>query len=241
MKSIILAAGFATRLYPLTKNKAKPLLEIRGKPIIDYTIEKIREITSEEIIIITNNLFYHDFCLWKMKTDFKNVSIINDGVSDSSSRLGAIGDLLFVIDKLNIDEDLFAISGDNMFDYSLKDSFNLFREKKQNLSVFYDIKNLEEAKRFGVAEINNSGIISNFEEKPNNPQTTLCSTSTHFFLKEIIPLMREFCKEKHSDQPGLFLKFLFPKIQIYAHIVKGEWIDVGTKESLSEAIIKFGN
>lgn len=235
MKTIILAAGFATRLYPITEKKSKPLLKISGKPIINYIIEKVREISEEEIIIVTNSLFYSDFLSWKKEYSYSNVTLIDDGVSIPSMRLGAIGDLLFAVDKLQLNEDLLVICGDNLFTYSLADSFDLFRKERKNLSLFFDLRNFEEAKRFGVAQIDSSNIVCDFEEKPNNPKTTLCSTSTYFFLKESIPLMREFCEIENMDQPGLFLKFLYKRVPLYAHVVKEKWIDVGTIDSLNKA------
>jgi len=239
MKSIILAAGFATRLYPLTENKSKSLLEINGKPIINYIIDKIKEISSDEIIIITNQKFYLDFLNWKEKSSYSDVIILNDGVSSLEKKLGAIGDLLFAINKQGIQEDLFVISGDNLFRYSLKEPKEIFEKEKKDLSIFYDLKNLEEATRMGVAQIKNNLII-NFQEKPSNPKSTLCSTSTYFFRKETIPLMKKYLEEPGSkDQPGLFLEYLYKKVPVYAYQTEKKWIDIGTFESLQEAQAEF--
>jgi len=235
MKAIILAAGFATRLYPITLNKSKSLLEINNKPIIDYIVEKIEEIEDiNEIIVITNNKFYQDFLNWKR--DRKTLTIINDGVSDLEKRLGAIGDLLFVINEKKIDDDFLLISGDNLFDYSLKEPYEIFKREGKNLSLFYDVKNIEEAKRFGVALIENNTIID-FEEKPQNPKSTLCSSSTYFFKKSIINL-KEFGRGI-VDQPGLFLQYLYKQVPVYAYITNGKWIDIGTKESFEKAQKEF--
>jgi glucose-1-phosphate thymidylyltransferase len=239
MKSIILAAGFATRLYPLTENKSKSLLEINGKPIINYIIDKIREISSEEIIVITNNKFYRDFLSWKERSNYQNIIILNDGVSDLQKKLGAIGDLLFVIDNRKIDEDLFVVSGDNLFQYSLKEPISIFEKEKKDLSIFYDLKDLEEATRRGVVRVENNLIID-FEEKPKNPKSTLCSTSTYFFRKETISLMKNFLEEPGSkDQPGLFLEYLYKKVPVYAYITKQKWIDIGTLKSFQKAQEEF--
>jgi len=237
MKAIILAAGFATRLYPLTLNKSKSFLEIKGKPIIDFIFEKIEEIKEiDEIIIVTNNNFYQDFLNWK--GDRENVTILNDGVTELNKKLGAIGDLLFVINKENIDDDFLLISGDNLFNYSLIQPFEIFKKEKMDLSLFYDIKNKEEAKRFGVALIKNNLLID-FEEKPQNPKSTLCSSSTYFFRKETIPIIKEFVSKGSADQPGLFLQYLYKIIPIYAYIVEGKWLDIGTKEALEQAQREF--
>jgi len=239
MKSIILAAGFATRLYPLTENKAKPLLEINGKPIIDYIIEKIIEISSDEIIVVTNNKFYPDFDDWAKKNSYPQITILDDGVSSLEKKLGAVGDLLFAIDKQKISDDLFVISGDNLFRYSLTLAKKIFETEKKDLSIFYDVKNLEEASRLGVVQVKDN-IIMNFQEKPKNPKSTLCSTSTYFFRKETIPLMRHFLQEPGSkDQPGLFLEYLYKKVPVYAYITEENWIDIGTIESFQRAQLEF--
>lgn len=235
MKAIILAAGFATRLYPLTLNKSKCLLEISGKPIIEYIIDKINEIPASEIIIVTNNLFYNDFLSWKNMKKYNNVEIINDGVSVISNKLGAIGDLLFAINKKNIDEDLFVISGDNLFKYSLRKPYEIFKNEKKNLSIFYDVEDINEAKRFGIALIKDN-LITDFEEKPSAPKSTLCSTSTYFFRKETIFWMKNFViEEKNSDQPGLFLEYLYKKTPILAYVSDEKWIDIGTIEAFNRA------
>jgi glucose-1-phosphate thymidylyltransferase len=239
MKSIILAAGFATRLYPLTENKAKPLLEINNKPIINYILDKIREISSEEVLIVTNNKFYEDFINWKNKSKYSNISILNDGVSDLEKKLGAIGDLLLVVKEKKIDEDLFVISGDNLFKYSLQEAKDIFEREKKDLAIFHDVKNKEEAKRLGVAKVKNNLIVK-FQEKSLNPISTLSSTSTYFFRKETIPLMEKFLKEPGSkDQPGLFLEYLYKRTPVYAYITEKAWIDIGTIESFQKAKIEF--
>jgi len=239
MKAIVLAAGFATRLYPLTLNKSKSLLEIKHKPIIDHIIEKIEEIKDiDEIIVITNNNFYRDFLNWKKDKNKRILTILNDGVSRLENRLGAIGDLLFAINKRGINDDLLVISGDNLFDYSLKEPYELFRREGKDLSLFYKVRSVEEAKRFGVALIKED-IIIDFEEKPQNPKSTFCSSSTYFFKKSTIPLIKEFANNGLADQPGLFLQYLYKKISIYAYITNGKWLDIGTKESLEKARKEF--
>jgi len=239
MKSIILSAGFATRLYPLTENKSKSLLEINGVPIINHIVNKIREISSDEIIIVTNQKFYLDFLNWGEKNDYLNIKILDDGVSTLEKKLGAIGDLLFVINKKKINEDLLVISGDNLFRYSLTEPKEIFEKEKKDLSIFYDVKNLEEATRMGVVQVKDNTIID-FQEKPQHPKSTLCSTSTYFFRKETIPLMKEYLKEPgNKDQPGLFLEYLYKKVPVYAYITKEKWIDIGTFESFQKAQTEF--
>lgn len=235
MKAIILAGGFATRLYSLTKNKAKPLLEVKGKKIIDYIIEKIKKIKNiNEIIIITNNKFYKDFLEWK-KTQKSNIKVLNDGIDFEEEKLGAIGDLFFAIKKEKINEEILIIAGDSLFKFSLEEIYPIFKRENKDLAVFHDIKDFEKAKRFGVA-VTKDNLIIDFEEKPEDPKSTLCSVAIYFYKKSTLDMIRKFNEEvENKDQLGLFLKWLYKKTPIYAYITREEWIDIGTKESLEQA------
>lgn len=239
MKAIILAAGFATRLYPLTKNKAKPLLEIKGKPIIDYIVEKIKEIEEiNELIVVTNNKFYNDFLAWKKKKNIEETSkikILNDGVNSEEEKLGAVGDLLFVIEQENIQEDIFVIAGDTLFKSSLKYLHCLFKKENKDLTIFYNVHNIEEAKRLGVALVKNN-LIVDFEEKPLQPKSTLCSVPAYFYKKRTLGLIKQFTKEEfNKDQIGRFLEYLYKKVPVYAYTKEEKYINVGTTEELKQA------
>lgn len=234
MKAIILAAGFAKRLYPLTENKAKSLLEINGKLVIDYILKKLEELPEiNEKIIITNNRFYEQFLDWKKEREIK---ILNNRVNDEENRLGAIGDILFVLEKENINDDILVIAGDALIDFSLKEPLRLFKEEKKDLTLFRDIKNIEEAKRFGVGFVENN-LLTDFEEKPKFPKSALCSVPIYFYKKDTLNLIKEY--NGNLDAPGNLLKFLHKKIPIYSYITNDTWIDIGTIESLKIAEKKF--
>jgi glucose-1-phosphate thymidylyltransferase len=239
MKAIILAAGFATRLYPITIDKAKPLLAIQGRPIIDYIVDKIDEIEDiDKIIVVSNNRFHKDFTDWRNDRQNFNITILNDGVNCESEKKGSIGDLMFALDKEAINEDLLVISGDNLFKCSLKDAYDIFRRERKDLSIFYDTKDSEEAKRLGVALVKNN-LLVDFEEKPKAPKSTLCSASTYFYKQSTLPMIKEFYDNSgNRDYPGLLVQYLYNRIPIYVHIVD-EWIDIGTHESLRKAQDSF--
>ena len=234
MKAIILAAGFATRLYPLTKKFPKPLLKINKKSIMDHILEKIFEIKGiNEVIGVTNNKFYNLFLEWKK--DKKGIKIINDGVNSEEEKLGAVGDICFVLQKEKIKEDILIIAGDALFDFSLKEPYEIFKKTNQDLAIFYDLKDKEKVKNLGVAVVKDKKIVD-FQEKPIEPKSTLCSVPIYFYKKETLNLIKEFNKEaKNKDQPGLFLEWLYKKVPVYAYVTEGTWVDIGTKESLKEA------
>lgn len=191
MKAILLAGGFAKRLYPLTLNKSKCLIELGGKPIIDYTIMKIKEIPEiDEIIVITNKTFYDDFIAWSKTHPFLKIRVLSDGGDSEDSKIGALTSLLNFIEKEGLDEDFFLAGADNFFKFSLKEIFEIFKEKNKDMAVFYDIKDFEQAKKFGVAILDENNIIKEFEEKPENPKSTIVSACMYFFKKETLSLVK---------------------------------------------------
>src|SRR3989338_949502 len=197
MKAIILCAGYATRLYPLTLDKPKSLLEISGKPILDYIVGKIEKIKEvDEIFVVANEKFYNHFGEWlnENKGKFeKKIKIVNDETISNETRLGGIGDLDFVIRKEKINDDLLVILGDNLFDFDLISFSEFFKTKNETCVGVYDLKNKEEVKHLGVLEIKNQKLIS-FEEKPQNPKSTIVSTGIYLFPKKEIKTINDYMK-----------------------------------------------
>ncbi|RMF54901.1 nucleotidyltransferase family protein [Candidatus Woesearchaeota archaeon] len=240
MKAIILAAGYAVRMYPMTKKIAKPLINIADKPIIEYIIEKIRPITTK-IYVVTNNKFFPQFEKWlKYYPDNENIEILNDGTMSEDVRLGALGDIQFVIDKKKLDEDLMIIAGDNLFQFGLEEMKKFFKEKNAPVIALYDVKNYEYAKKFGIAEINKKGRIVSFEEKPHNPKSTLSATLIYMFTKNTIKQLNEYMeKHKSRDQAGHFIQYLYKKSEVYGFVYgtkpNEKWFDIGSFEGLEAA------
>lgn len=229
MKVIILCAGYATRMYPLTENKAKSLLHVGGKPILDYIIEKIPSDLGE-IIVVSTGKFYKDFLGWSVKYGEK-VKILNDESKSNETRLGGIGDLWLAIEKEKIDDDILVILGDNIFDFDLGKVIDFFEKIKRDVIVLHDVKNLEEAKKFGVLNIKDDKIIS-FEEKPQNPKSTFISTGIYIFSKDTVKKIKNYLGEGNSnDGPGYLIPYLMKTQDIYALPLEGEWYDIGSKET----------
>ncbi len=234
MKAVILCAGYATRLYPLTLDKPKSLLEISGKPLLNYIIEKVEKINEiDEIFIVTNEKFFRDFEEWLEKCNgkfAKKIEIINDKTKTNETRIGGIGDLDFTIREKRIDEDLLVVLGDNLFDFDLNGIFSAFKKNNEITVGVYDLKEKEQAKNFGVFEIEN-GKLTSCEEKPQNPKTTIISTGIYFFPKREIKKINDYMKtEKSKDGPGFLILDFFSSQNVYAFEFKGKWFDVGTKE-----------
>jgi len=235
MKAIILAAGYATRLYPLTIDKPKALLPISGKPILNYIVEKIEEIEDiDEIFIVTNDKFYMNFIYWltQNKKNFnKKIEILNDGTTSNETRLGGIGDLYFVIKEKNIEDDILVLACDNLFDDSLVDLIEFLEKKRAVINAVFELGDKEEARKFGVVEIDKESRIIEFEEKPQEPKTNLISRAIYIFPKEFLKNIEEYMKtDKPKDAPGFLIKDFCKKQKVYAFIFKGKWFDIGCKE-----------
>ncbi|MBR9699270.1 nucleotidyltransferase family protein [Candidatus Woesearchaeota archaeon] len=238
MKAIILAAGYATRLYPLTKDKPKPLLDVKGKLIINYIIEKIPQ-EVDHIYVVTNNKFFSHFEEWK-KSIAKPITIVNDLTMSNDDRLGSLGDIRFVIDKFSLNEDLLIVAGDNLFEFGLEEIYSYFKEKRNNVVALYDVQNKELAKLYGIVSIAENGKIVHFEEKPQEPRSTLSSTGVYFYPAQTIQKLIEFLDStQKSDKAGDFLEWLYTKEDVFGYPVKKKWFDIGSLEQLELAEKEF--
>ena len=242
MKAIVLAAGYATRLYPITIDYPKHLLEIAGRPIIDYIIEKIEKLSDiDEIIIVVNDKFYMDF-VWVLERykGNKKIELINDGTTSADNRLGAIGDLWLAIEKKNINEDMLVVLGDNLFDFSLNDMVDFYKSKRRTTVGVYKLGDKEQAKRFGVVEIEGEKIVG-FEEKPENPKTDLVGIGIYLHPKDDIKKIEEYLKINNpKDAPGNLIKYLVDTQDVYGCGFNGKWYDIGTQEVYEEVNNSWG-
>jgi glucose-1-phosphate thymidylyltransferase len=197
MNALILAAGYATRLYPLTLNKAKPLLEVAGKPIIEWVIDSLLEIPKlGTIYIVTNDKFAPDFQNWANRYQKRHrqpkIRIVNDGSKSDEDKLGAIGDINLILTRENLGtDDLLIVAGDNLFHTSLK-GFVKAAAKAQAMVAVYDVGNLEAMKKYGAVTVDTNGTITHFEEKPEKPKSTLAAVALYYYSREILPLFTTY-------------------------------------------------
>lgn len=244
MKAVVLAGGFATRLYPVTEFTPKPLLPIVGKPIINYIIEKLEIIDEiEEIYISTNKRFEKHFENWLFHlSSKKKIKLIVEETSSEREKMGAVGALKYLIEKEGITDDLMVIAGDNLFDFDLNTFFNYYKEKKASIVAFYDIKNIQDAKRFGVASVDINQKVIDFEEKPENPKSTLVSTCCYLFPEKSLELLKKYIDDKNnSDHPGSFIKWLSEKESVFGFSFDGNWFDIGHMDAYKQANIEYEN
>ncbi len=242
MKAIILAAGYGTRLYPLTKKIPKPLLLVKGKPILEHILDKIKQVSGiDEIFVVTNSKFFPAFLEWKKAYPLRNkLSIIDDGTTTNANRMGSLGDIRFVIESKGIHDDIMVIAGDNLFEFSLVPVYSLYASKKTAVVALYDVKDIALARLYGIVSVDRFGKITHFEEKPENPKSTLSSTGVYIYPANTVKEIIRFSKTHNADKAGNFLEWIYKKQDVYCYIAKEKWFDIGSLEQLEDASARFG-
>jgi glucose-1-phosphate thymidylyltransferase len=241
MNALILAAGYATRLYPLTLTKAKPLLEVAGKPMIDWVLDNLAPIPDlERVYVVTNHKFVKDFQAWaeqyRTKRPNFSIEIIDDGSTDDSDKLGAIGDICLVVTRHELaKDDLIVVAGDNLFSEPLGNFASAAKNSEATLAT-YDVDDLEAIKKYSSITTNSDGVITRFEEKPAKPENTIAGIALYYFSRDVVPLFTTYIAAGNNpDQPGRFIQWLYQRKPVKTFQIKGTWFDIGSKETLEEA------
>lgn len=241
MNVVILAAGYATRLYPLTLTQPKPLLPVAGKPMIDHVLDNLAPMGGiDRVCIVTNAKFADHFQKWadhyratKAKLNF---TIVNDRSTDDSNKLGAIGDLHLVLTREKIADDIIVVAGDNLFNQTLENFGQFCREKNAPVLAVYDVGNLDEIRKYNSISVDGEGRITFFEEKPKNPTSTITGIALYYYPKSTLPMIRQYIAEGNNpDQPGRLIQWLYTRTPVYTWRVPGIWFDIGSKDALEEA------
>ena len=235
MKAIVLAAGYATRLRPLTDTWAKELLPVGGKPILTSIVESIQTVADvDEVHVVTNAHKAPAFVEWAQGRD---VTVHDDGTSTNEDRLGAIGDMQFVIERAGIDDDLLVIAGDNLFEFDLSEFVRYWRSKGTASAIAVrDVGTRELAQRYGIVDLGDDGRVLDFVEKPEDPPSTLAATATYLYHRAHVPLVRTYLDDGNPpDQPGRLVGWLYPREPVYGWAFDAGWYDIGDHEQLLEA------
>ncbi len=244
MKAVILAAGYATRLYPLTFNTPKCLLTVAGRTLLDTLCEKVNASKEiDEIIVVTNAKFYPQLCVWQEKarpvlSSGVPVRILNDRTLSNETRLGAIGDLGFAIRKCSLDTGLLMLAGDNLFDSTFADFLGFSKSHKEAVSIaLYDIQDARLAsEKFGVVEIDASSEVIQIEEKPEHPRSSYIGMGVYYFPKSSLRFVNEYLSgEVAKDAPGYYIQWLLGKVSVFGFLFQGMWYDIGNLSALEEA------
>lgn len=238
MKAILLAGGYAKRLNELCKNTPKALLDVNGKPVINYLIDKMEKINDfKEVYVVTNDTFLDDFNNWAAQYKGNlNIIVCSDGSTCEENKKGAIGAILHVIEKYNLNDDCFVSATDSYFKNELYDFIEQFNKNDFDYVMAQKLENKEELKRFGVVELNENNIIIGMEEKPQNPKSDIVVYATYLYKKDTLPLFELYKRENQNmDAPGNFIKWLYQRNNVKAYIVNKEYIDIGTIQSYNYA------
>ncbi len=234
MKALVLAAGYATRLYPLTLHRPKALLEVGGRPMLDHVLDRLEEMGVDETIVVTNAKFTPHFEEWA--TGKQRVRIVNDGTTSNDDRLGAIGDTGFVLDQTGLDDDLVVVAGDNLFGEDVSGFAAYGQEVDAPVLAVHDVGDLSLMSEYNQIEIDEQGRITFFEEKPENARSTLAGVALYFYPRHTLPLIRQYLAEDNNpDQPGRLIEWLYPRTSVYTWRLPGQWYDIGSAETLQEA------
>ncbi|MBA3882779.1 MAG: nucleotidyltransferase family protein [Chthoniobacterales bacterium] len=238
---MILAAGYATRLYPLTLTKAKPLLDVAGKPMIEWVLDNLAGVPDiSTVFVVTNAKFAKDFQDWASQYAERNpartLKVVNDGSTDDSNKLGAIGDISLVLMREDTSkDDLLIVAGDNLFSEPLDEFIAHARGSEATLAT-YDVGDLEAIKKYSAITLDEAGVITSFEEKPADPKSTLTGIALYYFSRETIPLFTTYLAAGNNpDQPGRFIQWLHTRKPVKTFQIRGTWFDIGSKETLEEA------
>ena len=229
MTSIILAAGYATRMYPLTLNYPKPLLEVGGKKIIDWLIEDLEKSGVERTVVVSNHKFISQFQAWAEGRE--NIIVLDDGSEDNDHRLGAVKDIEFAIEKANIDDDIVVLAGDNVLNFSLSSFIDYGRKKKTSCIMRHEEKDKNKLRKTGVIEINEDELVLGMEEKPKEPKSNWAVPPFYYYTKEDKDLIKEgIASGCGTDAPGSFVSWLVKTRPVHAYRMIGERFDVGSIE-----------
>ena len=241
MKAIILCAGYATRLYPLTQDTPKPLLEVDGMTILDHIMLRLSFLAEiDEVCIITNDRFFPHFSAWAEKASYDGLQtvVVNDQTTSNDDRLGSIGDINFALKNTGWNESFLLINGDNLCTFSLNPAMSRFNRSGHTI-LTYDVGSREIAKLYGVPFVDDSGKVTDFVEKPAQPQSAMVSIGLYYYGPETPALIDEYVRTAPSvDKTGDFVGWLAGRCDVYTHEVRpddGLWFDIGTLEELEKA------
>ena len=240
MKAIVLAAGYATRLRPLTEHVAKPLLPLAGRPMLDYLYDKLATVDDvDELHVVTNSRFAADFRAWAERGERPlPISVHDDRTTSNEDRLGAIGDIRFVIEEAGLaGEDLLIVAGDNLFEFGLGDFVDFWRSKPDGSAIcVHEVGDPELLRQYSVVELDEHDRVTFLEEKPENPRSTFAAIAVYLYRAEHAALVDDYLAEGNApDQPGRLVVWLYPRVPVYGYRFPGEWLDIGDREQLLDA------
>ncbi len=242
MKCLILAAGYATRLYPLTENFPKPLLKVRDKAILDWLIDDIKASGEvDEYVVISNHKFAGHFTEWAAGRPDDRITVVDDGTSTNETRLGAVRDIQFAIDSLGLDDDMLVIAGDNVLDFSLVKFIEYARSKGTSCVMRFFEPSEERLCKCGVLEVNDEDLILGMQEKPSEPRSHWCCPPFYYYTrKDAARIPDGIVAGCGTDAPGSYIAWLATQVPVHAMEMPGRRYDIGNLESYHAVCEQYG-
>lgn len=237
MKILILAGGYATRLWPVTKERAKPLLPLGGKPILDYILDEIEQFEDvDKIYVTTNERFEDSFDEYLSQRGSEVYELIIESQESEEEKYGAVGGIINVIQNREPD-DYLVIGGDNYYSFKIRDFLNFAGDKDAVVNACYEVESIEEAKNYGIVDFDENRKIKGFQEKPEKPKSRMASTACYYYPEEKLSLFDEYVEyyedklpeEEYLDEPGRFLQWIVERYETFAYPFSGDWVDIGTR------------
>lgn len=237
MDVIVLAGGFAKRMWPLTKDRPKHLLEVGGKPMLSYTLDTLIEMeTIGKIFVSTNEAFDDQFSDFLKNYDKDKVKLVIEPSPTEDKKLGSIGGLGYLIEKEDLNEDTMIIGGDNLFEFHPLEAVEVFRKVDRDIVAVYDVGTKERAKLYGIVDVGENGVIKDFLEKPENPPSTMAATAFYIFKADSLRLVLRYLDEgRKADALGHFIDYLVNNRPVVAWKFNGKWFDIGSLDVYHEA------
>jgi len=243
MKAYVLAAGYGTRLYPLTRDLPKALIEVGGAPVLTHLLQGMRPLEGlTEVVIVTNSRFHPRFEEWIGTIQaWVPLTLLEDGTSSNEERLGALGDLKLALDRVPLGrEDALVLASDHLFDLDLRRVQTEFEARRRPLLVVRRVEADGSHSRYGEVTLAQDGRVLRFREKPANPRTDLSAIALYFFPPDALAMLDEYLEDGNPDAPGYFISWLVERVPCYATPLGAAWYDIGSFEGLDDARARFG-
>ncbi|MDX1646845.1 MAG: nucleotidyltransferase family protein [Longimicrobiales bacterium] len=239
MKAYVLAAGYATRLGPLARHRAKPLLQVGGEPVLSHTVRRLQELDGlSELVVITNARFHHQFLGWAADLSAKvPVRVLDDGSTRVEERLGALGDLAFAVSRVPPgDEGWVVVAGDNLVGFDLRPAARAFTAGGRPLLLLRSVQRPDSARRYNEVSVDPRGRVVRVREKPSDPRTGVTAIAVYFFTPAVTAMLEQYlASSTEHDAPGHFISWLVERTPVDGYVFDGPWFDTGSPEALDAA------
>jgi glucose-1-phosphate thymidylyltransferase len=236
MEAVVLAGGYATRLWPITRHRAKPLLPLAGEPIVDRILRPLEdEPRVETVYVSTNERFADDFREHIDEQGYEKARLVVEPTREEDEKLGTVGALAELVESEDVDDDLLVVAGDNLFSFDVSEFVGFFEERSAPSLAAYDVGSREEATEYGVIDVDGDRVVG-FEEKPDDPPSSLVSIACYAFPVGSLGTLDDYLAgDGNPDAPGYFIEWLHEREEVGAFTFDGAWFDVGTPESYIDA------